>query len=146
MIAQEQQGPFSEGQIRQMHKAEAITSETLYWKEGMPEWRPVVDLLPPVAKSAIQTAKVPERRAGAGPAARRSPSPKSGSEPSRWRLKFEEWGAWFSPEKNPAAAKGWVIVIGLILALMAMYVLVTTGFIASHLAGPEPPPGPFDDQ
>jgi hypothetical protein len=146
MIAQEQQGPFSEGQVRQMYKAASITSETLYWKEGMPEWRPVVDLLPPVAKPAIQAAQVPERRAGASSAARRSPLPQSAREPSRLWLRLKEFVARFSPEKNPAAAKGWVIIIGLILALVTMYVLVTTGFLASHLAAPDPTPGPFDEQ
>jgi GYF domain 2/Rhomboid family len=38
-------GPFTCAQITQMLALGAISAETLYWQEGMPEWRAVRELL-----------------------------------------------------------------------------------------------------
>ena len=139
MIGQEQEGPFSEGQVRQMHKAERITSETLYWKEGMPEWRTVMDLLPPVARPVSQKAAiVPERRAvtGAGDRSFRQPAqPRAPLWP-----RISDRLAEFSPVKNPNVAKGLVIVLGFAFALLMMYELSTSTFVATRLLAPPPPP------
>jgi hypothetical protein len=37
-------GPFTVSQINQMLALGAISAETLYWQEGMPEWRAVAEL------------------------------------------------------------------------------------------------------
>jgi membrane associated rhomboid family serine protease len=38
-------GPFTVAQARQMIQLGSIGAEALYWKEGMPEWRPAAELI-----------------------------------------------------------------------------------------------------
>jgi hypothetical protein len=42
-----QSGPFTLGQVRQMLSLGSISSETLYWKEGLDDWRAVDELRAP---------------------------------------------------------------------------------------------------
>jgi membrane associated rhomboid family serine protease len=42
-----QSGPFTYAQVRQMLALGAISVETLYWEDGMPEWRTVTELTAP---------------------------------------------------------------------------------------------------
>jgi membrane associated rhomboid family serine protease len=37
-------GPFAPSKVREMLDVGSITAETLYWQDGMPEWRPVSEL------------------------------------------------------------------------------------------------------
>lgn len=45
----QQTGPFSEEQVRQMFQAGIVTAATLGWKEGLVDWSPVSSLLPPLS-------------------------------------------------------------------------------------------------
>jgi membrane associated rhomboid family serine protease len=40
----EQSGPFTAEQVRQMSLAGELPEDALYWREGMPEWKPVGEL------------------------------------------------------------------------------------------------------
>jgi len=43
-VNEQQIGPFARRRIREMLELGSITSDTQYWQEGMPEWRPVSEL------------------------------------------------------------------------------------------------------
>jgi hypothetical protein len=43
-VNEQQIGPFARGRIREMLALGTITPETQYWREGMPEWRPLAEL------------------------------------------------------------------------------------------------------
>jgi membrane associated rhomboid family serine protease len=43
-VNEQQIGPFARGRIREMLALGTITLETQYWREGMPEWRPLAEL------------------------------------------------------------------------------------------------------
>jgi membrane associated rhomboid family serine protease len=40
----QQIGPFAEGRVREMLALGSVTSDALYWREGMPDWRPLAEL------------------------------------------------------------------------------------------------------
>jgi hypothetical protein len=44
-VSGEQTGPFSIAQIQEQLDANQITAETLAWHEGLPEWRPVTEIV-----------------------------------------------------------------------------------------------------
>jgi len=43
--------PYEESQVREMLLQQYLTPDTLYWREGMTEWRPLRDLPPPLTAS-----------------------------------------------------------------------------------------------
>jgi|GEM_PF-2335116 len=45
LLNEQQTGPYTAAQLREMWKAGTITSETLYWREGMTEWQPLSGIL-----------------------------------------------------------------------------------------------------
>lgn len=46
LIADDRQGPFTPEQITEKIKAGECTAETLAWKDGMEEWKPLADVCP----------------------------------------------------------------------------------------------------
>lgn len=46
-------GPVSLDTLQQMQNAGNILPDTLVWKEGMPDWRPLSDVLPGVPKPPV---------------------------------------------------------------------------------------------
>jgi len=46
-VAGAQAGPFSSPQVQDMFRTGAISSEALYWQEGMEDWRSAAELLQP---------------------------------------------------------------------------------------------------
>lgn len=40
-----QTGPFTIGQLRSMWQTGSVTSLTLFWKEGMKDWKPLIDIV-----------------------------------------------------------------------------------------------------
>ncbi|KAF0092920.1 MAG: hypothetical protein E1N59_3318 [Puniceicoccaceae bacterium 5H] len=54
-----QEGPFPEDEVRRLHEAGELPRATLYWQEGMADWRPVAELFgatpPPEALARLQT-------------------------------------------------------------------------------------------
>ncbi|MDP0501024.1 MAG: DUF4328 domain-containing protein [Verrucomicrobiota bacterium JB022] len=40
-----QEGPYPEEEVRRLHEAGELPPRTLYWKQGMPDWRPLSELL-----------------------------------------------------------------------------------------------------
>jgi uncharacterized RDD family membrane protein YckC len=59
-IKEAQAGPYTWGQVKALLAEQSITPETLLWKEGMPDWQPLVTLLP-AADGAAPTLPIDTR-------------------------------------------------------------------------------------
>ena len=75
----QQQGPFDEGQVREMVRSGRLTGDDPVWSEGMADWVPLQTFpqLLPVAQPAAGRSR--SRAGPAGPAGRRpggSPMPR----------------------------------------------------------------------
>ncbi|KAF0092922.1 MAG: hypothetical protein E1N59_3320 [Puniceicoccaceae bacterium 5H] len=69
---QGQEGPYPEEEVRRLHAAGQLPPSTLYWRDGMADWRPIGDLLgeapSPEAQARLQqTAVAPPPEADAFP-------------------------------------------------------------------------------
>lgn len=65
LINGETKGRYSVSQVKAMYEAGTITADTLYWSDGLPEWKPVDHLfqqetLAPVAVPLVTKAAVQE--------------------------------------------------------------------------------------
>ncbi len=58
LINGETKGEYSQPQIKAMYDSGAITTETLYWTDGLPEWKPVDGLFQQQAIVSIAAPQV----------------------------------------------------------------------------------------
>src|SRR5437764_724190 len=61
---QDNEGPYSQGQLRSMWKAGSVTSDTLFWEDGSTEWLPLSVMedeldSPPPASNAVSHRPAP---------------------------------------------------------------------------------------
>lgn len=66
-----QNAPYPEAHVRHWWSQGSLPPQTLYWKEGMAEWRPLAELLGPVPMTSATSPPVQ----GAAPSTHYSPTP-----------------------------------------------------------------------
>ncbi len=63
LLGGEQQGPYSEEEVRDMYRAGTVTADTPHWSEGMPDWKVLGPLNERSAQPGVNTIAPPRRTA-----------------------------------------------------------------------------------